>query len=57
MESICKILESFSSVIYAVTSCRFSDQGCIFIESDIINYQLRIRVRSNKKKLIIIWGS
>ena len=52
MESICKILENILSAIYPVRFRRYPDQGCIFIVSDIINHQLRIRMGSNQWKLM-----
>ena len=53
MESVCKILENFSSVIYPSTFCRYFDQNCTFLGSDIISYQLRIRMGSNRRKLTV----
>ena len=52
MESICKILQAFFSVIYPVRFPRYSDQDCIFIRLDIINHQSEIRMGSNHWKLI-----
>ena len=51
MESVCKILENFSLIIYPVRFRRYSDEGCIFIESDIINFKLRIRMRNKQRKI------
>ena len=53
MGSVCKILENFSSVIYPSRFCRYFDQDCTFLGSDIISYQLRIRMGSNQRKLIV----
>ena len=54
MEFACKILENFSLVIYPIKFLHYSDQYCIFVGSDIINHQLKIRMGSNQRKLIII---
>ena len=48
MELMCKILENFLSAIYPVRFRWYPDQDCIFIVSDIITYQLRIRMGSNQ---------
>ena len=52
MESIWKILENFSLVIYPVRFRRYSSQDCIFIAPDIINHQLRITMGSTQWKII-----
>ena len=53
MESICKILENVSSMIYPLRFRQYSDQGCRFVGSDITNLQLRIRMGGNQRKLTI----
>ena len=53
MESVCKILENFSLVIYVVRFCHYSDQDCIFSGPDIINHQSSIKIGSKQGKLII----
>ena len=53
MESVCKILENFSSVTYSVRFRRYCGQDCILIGSDITNHQLSIKMRSKQRKLTI----
>ena len=53
-EIACKILENFCLVIHLVKFRQYSGQDCIFVGSDIRNHQLRIRMESNQRKLIIM---
>ena len=52
MESVYKILGKKIYFIYLVGFRWYSDQDCIFVSSDIINHQLRIKMESNKSKPI-----
>ena len=48
-------LMTVSSVNLPGKICQYTNQGCFFIGSDIINLQLGIKMGSNQQKLIIIW--
>ena len=47
MESVRKVLENFSSVIYPIRCSRYSEQDYIFIESYITNHWLKIKLIIN----------
>ena len=52
MESLSKSLKK-NSEIYLLRFRPYCDKYCIFVGSDVINQQLRIRIGRNQRNLII----